>query len=151
MEAAGFVDACNHPKVGWYFDVGNVLRYGRPVDWIEALGHRILKIDVKEYSLDKMNTEGPWKGFEVEIGDGDCDWPAVNRALADVGYSGWASVEFPAATATGWRRSRNGRPDIDVDLAALILLAAAQSHPSPLHRLMKLGVISSKSSGGIIP
>ncbi len=95
LQAAAFVDACNHPKVGWYFDVGNVLRYGRPVDWIEALGHRILKIDVKEYSLDKMNSEGPWKGFEVEIGDGDCDWAAVNRALAEVGYSGWASVEVP--------------------------------------------------------
>ncbi|WP_289728219.1 sugar phosphate isomerase/epimerase family protein [Rhizobium sp. S163] len=95
LEAAGFVDACNHPKVGWYFDVGNVLRYGRPVDWIEALGTRILKIDVKEYSLDKMNSEGPWKGFEVEIGDGDCDWPAVNRALSEIGYSGWASVEVP--------------------------------------------------------
>jgi len=68
---------------------------GRPTDWIEALGHRILKIDVKEYSLDKMNSEGPWKGFEVEIGDGDCDWAAVNRALAEVGYCGWASVEVP--------------------------------------------------------
>ena len=95
LEAAAFVDACNHPKVGWYFDVGNVLRYGRPTDWIEALGHRILKIDVKEYSLDKMNSEGPWKGFEVEIGDGDCDWATVNRALAEIGYSGWASVEVP--------------------------------------------------------
>ncbi len=95
LEAAGFVDACNHSKVGWYFDVGNVLRYGRPVDWIEALGTRILKIDLKEYSLEKMNSEGPWKGFEVEIGDGDCDWPAVNRALAEIGYSGWASVEVP--------------------------------------------------------
>jgi hexulose-6-phosphate isomerase len=42
-----------------------------------------------------MNAEGPWKGFEVELGDGDCDWPVVNRALAATGYSGWGSVEVP--------------------------------------------------------
>ena len=95
LEAARFVDGFEHAKIGWYFDVGNVLRYGRPADWIEALGHRILKVDVKEFSLDRMNSLGPWKGFDVELGDGDCDWPAVNRALAAVGYSGWASIEMP--------------------------------------------------------
>jgi hexulose-6-phosphate isomerase len=95
LEAADFIDRFNHPKLGWYFDVGNVLRYGRPTHWIEALGKRILKIDIKEYSLEKMNSEGPWKGFNVELGEGDCDWAAVNKALADVGYSGWASIEVP--------------------------------------------------------
>lgn len=113
LEAAAFVDACNHPKVGWYFDVGNVLRYGRPSDWIEALGSRILKIDVKEFSLDKMNAQGPWKGFDVELGDGDCDWPTVNRALAAVGYSGWASVEVP-----GGNRARLAEIKRRVDLIA---------------------------------
>lgn len=95
LEAARFVDGFESPKVGWYFDVGNVLRYGRPAHWIEALGQRILKIDVKEFSLERMNSLGPWKGFDVELGDGDCDWATVNRALAAVGYSGWASIEVP--------------------------------------------------------
>jgi len=95
LEAADFIDRFDHPKLGWYFDVGNVLRYGRPTHWIEALGKRILKIDIKEYSLEKMNSEGPWKGFDVELGEGDCDWAEVNRALTDVGYSGWASIEVP--------------------------------------------------------
>ncbi|MGV1760150.1 sugar phosphate isomerase/epimerase family protein [Rhizobium sp. A22-96] len=95
LEAADFIDRFNHPKLGWYFDVGNVLRYGRPTHWIEALGKRILKIDIKEYSLEKMNSQGPWKGFDVELGEGDCDWAAVNKALSDIGYSGWASIEVP--------------------------------------------------------
>lgn len=95
LEAARFVDTFDHPLVGWYFDVGNVLRYGRPAHWIEALGPRIRKVDIKEFSLAKMNAEGPWKGFDVELGEGDCDWPAVNRALAASGYSGWASAEVP--------------------------------------------------------
>jgi len=95
LEAAAFVDSFNSKAIGWYFDVGNVVRYARPAHWIEALGPRILKVDIKEYSLAKMNAEGPWKGFDVELGDGDCDWPSVNRALAEVGYSGWCSVEVP--------------------------------------------------------
>jgi len=95
LEAARFVDEFDHPLVGWYFDVGNVLRYGRPTHWIEALGQRIFKVDAKEFSLEKMNTEGPWKGFDVELGEGDCDWPAVNTALAAIGYSGWVSAEVP--------------------------------------------------------
>lgn len=95
LEAADFIDRFNHPKLGWYFDVGNILRYGRPTHWIEALGKRILKIDIKEYSLEKMNSAGPWKGFDVELGEGDCDWAAVNKALSDIGYFGWASIEVP--------------------------------------------------------
>ena len=100
LEAALFVDQFAHASAGWYFDVGNVLRYGRPTHWIEALGPRILKVDLKEYSWTKMHAEGPRAGFDVALGDGDCDWPAVNRALADVGYSGWASVEVPGGDRT---------------------------------------------------
>lgn len=95
LEAAHLVDGFEHPRLGWYLDLGNVVRYGRPTDWIEALGSRILRLDVKEYSLARMNREGPWKGFEVELGDGDIDWAAINRALTTVGYSGWVSVEVP--------------------------------------------------------
>ena len=95
VEAARFVDEINHPLVGWYFDVGNILRYGWPEHWIEALGKRIMKIDIKEFSRKKQQDEGLWKGFDVELMDGDCNWPVVNKALAKVGYSGWGSAEVP--------------------------------------------------------
>lgn len=95
IEAARYVDEFNHPLIGWYFDVGNILRYGWPAHWIEVLGKRIFKIDIKEYSLKKMNEEGLWKGFGVELLEGDCNWPAVNAALQKVGYSGWYSAEVP--------------------------------------------------------
>lgn len=93
VEAARYVDEINHPLLGWYFDVGNILRYGWPVHWIEALGKRIMKVDIKEFSLKKMQEEGLWKGFGVELMEGDCNWPEVNKALAKVGYSGWGSAE----------------------------------------------------------
>ncbi len=93
IEAARYVDEINHPLVGWYFDVGNILRYGWPVHWIEVLGKRIMKLDIKEFSLKKMQEEGLWKGFGVELMEGDCNWPEVNKALTKIGYSGWASAE----------------------------------------------------------
>ena len=93
MEAARYVDQFESPWIGWYFDVGNVVNYGWPEQWIRILGKRILKLDVKEYSRKKRNDEGLWKGFQVEIGDGDCDWPAVRAALEEIGYRGWATAE----------------------------------------------------------
>ncbi|WP_225865707.1 sugar phosphate isomerase/epimerase family protein [Dyadobacter aurulentus] len=93
LEAARYVDEFKHPMVGWYFDVGNVLRYGYPVSWIEALDKRILKLDLKEFSFKKQNDLGLWKGFDVEFMEGDCNWAEVNKALTKIGYSGWASAE----------------------------------------------------------
>lgn len=95
LECARYVDEINHPQVAWYFDVGNVVRYGWPEHWIEVLDKRIVKLDVKEYSRKKQFDEGAWKGFDVEFLEGDCNWPAVNAALRKIGYSGWASAEVP--------------------------------------------------------
>lgn len=95
LEAARYVDEFESPMVGWYFDVGNVIRSGWPEHWIRALGKRIVKIDVKEYSREKRDKQGLWAGFKVELLEGDCDWPAVMKSLRDVGYSGWFTAEIP--------------------------------------------------------
>lgn len=96
LEMARFIDEMESPSVGAYFDVGNVVRFGWPEHWITILGNRIGKLDIKEYSRKKERDEGLRKGFQVEIGEGDCDWPAVRRALTDIGYtSGWATAEVP--------------------------------------------------------
>jgi hexulose-6-phosphate isomerase len=93
LEMARFIDEIDSPAVGVYFDVGNVVRFGYPEQWIRILGSRIGKLDIKEYSRDLQRNEGLWKGFNVEIGDGDADYPAVREALAEIGYEGWATAE----------------------------------------------------------
>ena len=95
LEAARYVDEINHPLVGWYFDIGNILRYGWPEQWIEILNKRIMKLDVKEYSRKKQNDEGLWKGFDVELTEGDNNWPVIIQALEKINYNGWASAEVP--------------------------------------------------------
>ena len=94
LEAARYIDTFEDDMIGWYMDVGNLVRYAWPDQWIRILGSRILKVDIKGYSRKKQVEEGIWKGFEVEIGDDDCNWSAVNNALQAAGYSaGWGSAE----------------------------------------------------------
>ncbi len=93
LEMARYIDEIDSEWVGVYFDVGNVVRFGWPEHWIAALGPRIHKLDIKEYSRDKQNKEGLWKGFQVEIGEGSVDWAAVRKELVKINYSGWATAE----------------------------------------------------------
>ncbi len=94
LEEARYIDEIDSAFFGAYFDVGNIVRYGWPSHWIAALGERIGKLDIKEFSRQKMNDEGLWKGFNVEIGDGDCDWPEVRAELKKIGFTdGWATAE----------------------------------------------------------
>jgi L-ribulose-5-phosphate 3-epimerase len=86
-----YVDDFQDPTVGAYFDISNMIRFGfPPQEWIRKLGKRMLKFDFKAYKhANFMNGTSPW----VKIGDGDEPWPQVHKALADVGYTGWATSE----------------------------------------------------------
>lgn len=93
LEAARYVDEFNSSAVGWHFDVGNVITYGWPEQWIRILGKRIQKLHIKEYSRKKRDDEGLWKGFDVPFLEGDNNWPRIMKALDDIGYNGWGIAE----------------------------------------------------------
>lgn len=97
VEAKRFLDEIDHPLIGWYFDIGNILRYGWPEHWVETLGNRIVKLHAKEFSRAKMNDEGLWKGFGVDLLEGDVNWPLVMQTVRDTGYTGeWLIAELGA-------------------------------------------------------
>src|SRR5215472_225433 len=93
LEAARYVDEFNSPMVAWHFDVGNIINYGWPEQWIRILGKRIQKLHIKEFSRKKRDDQGLWKGFDVALMEGDDDWPAVMKALDDISYHGWGIAE----------------------------------------------------------
>jgi len=94
VEAKHFLDEINHPLIGWYFDVGNILRYGWPEHWIKTLNSRIMKLHIKEFSRELMNKEGLWAGFKVNLLEGDNNWPVVMKAVSDINYrGGWITAE----------------------------------------------------------
>ncbi len=99
LEAARYVDAFESAWVGWHLDLGNVINYGWPEQWIRVLGKRIRRLHIKDFSRKKRDEEGLWKGFDVELGQGDAGWPAIMAALDEVGYEGWGSAEVAGGGA----------------------------------------------------
>jgi L-ribulose-5-phosphate 3-epimerase len=88
LEMASYIDEFHSPWIKAWFDVGNVLLYGYPQDWIRTLGKRIVKVHLKDF---KRREDGyAW----VNLGDGDVDWMAVRQAFTEIGYSGSAVTEL---------------------------------------------------------
>jgi hexulose-6-phosphate isomerase len=89
LEMARYVDEFNSPWVKAYFDVGNIVLYGYPQDWIRALGKRIVKLHLKDFRFRNRMAEF------VALREGDIDWIEVHKALGEVGFKGTATVELP--------------------------------------------------------
>ena len=106
IEFARYVDELDSPWVKAYFDVGNVVFYGFPQDWIRTLGSRIAKVHLKDFQLDRPNGKFTWRN----IGEGDIDWLEVRRAFADVGYRGCFTTEVNGGDAA-YLRDLAGRVD----------------------------------------
>ena len=90
LEMASYIDEFQSPWVKAWFDVGNVVLYGYPQDWIRTLGPRIVKVHLKDFKRNKDSYA--W----VNLGEGDIDWAAVREAFAAIHYTGSATVELPA-------------------------------------------------------
>lgn len=89
IEFAQYVDEFDSPWLQAYFDVGNVVIYGYPEDWIRTLGKRINKVHIKDFKRNGYE----WSKLPY---DGDVNWPEVRKALDEVGYEGFGTEEFPA-------------------------------------------------------
>jgi L-ribulose-5-phosphate 3-epimerase len=99
LEFARYVDDFKSPWVKAYFDVGNVLLMGYPQDWIRTLGKRIAKVHIKDFSFKTDPTIKKRVADFTALLEGEVDWPAVHKALADIGYSGTATVELNGGDA----------------------------------------------------
>jgi hexulose-6-phosphate isomerase len=97
LEAARYIDEFESPWIGWHFDVGNIITYGWPEQWIRILNKRIVTLHIKEFSREKANNQGLWKGFDVEFLKGSNNWPVVMKAIDEIGFDGWGISEQPGA------------------------------------------------------
>jgi L-ribulose-5-phosphate 3-epimerase len=90
LEMRDFVDQFRSPRVQVFFDIGNVLGFGYPQDWILTLGPRIKGLHAKN------RWASPRAGRTRVSGllEGDVDWKAVMSALVKVGYRGFISPEI---------------------------------------------------------
>src|SRR2546426_1286595 len=88
LEMAQYIGEFQSPWIQAWFDVGNVVLYGYPQDWIRTLGKSIVKVHLKDFK----RTENGYAW--VNLGDGDVDWPAVRQAFGDIGYAGSVIAEL---------------------------------------------------------
>lgn len=86
---AHFVDSFQSPWIKIYLDLGNHVKYSPPEHWIGVLKERIVKCHVKDFKLARDGHSGEF----VDIRNGSVNWPVVRRALDDVGYRGWMTLE----------------------------------------------------------
>jgi hexulose-6-phosphate isomerase len=93
MEFATYVDSFKSPWVQAYFDVGNVVAFAWPEDWIRTLGKRIKKVHIKDYK-GGPGLFGSRGGNFVNIRDGSINWPEVHKAFAEIEYSSYVTLEL---------------------------------------------------------
>lgn len=90
LEMKAFVDQFESPWLQTHFDIGNVMQFGYPQDWILTLGPRIKRVHVKDYKLSDRFEQGRF----VDLLEGDVDWKEVMAALKQAGYRGFLSPEM---------------------------------------------------------
>lgn len=89
VEMRDFIDQFDSEWLGSYFDVGNVLLYGHPEDWVRTLGKRIAAVHMKDFRASVGNLDG-----FVDLLSGDVDFRSVMVALREVGYEGPYTAEI---------------------------------------------------------
>lgn len=101
LEMRSFVDQFSSPWLQAFFDIGNVMQFGYPQDWILTLGRRLRNIHLKDYKLSTRAEQGRF----VNLMEGDVDWKENMAALVRVGYQGFIGPEYsPDAADSGQLR-----------------------------------------------
>jgi L-ribulose-5-phosphate 3-epimerase len=106
LEFVRYIDEFSSPWIRAYFDVGNVVIFGYPQDWIRTLGQRIVKLHIKDFKFQKRQV-AEW----VPLREGEINWPEVYKALAEIGYTGSATVELDGGNEA-YLREVNRRFDL---------------------------------------
>jgi len=89
LEVRDFLDKVDSEYVGWFFDVGNVVLFGFPEQWIDLLGHRIKKVHFKDFEMDHRTRTYAWP----QLMDGAVNWPKVMAALRRAEYDDYVISE----------------------------------------------------------
>jgi L-ribulose-5-phosphate 3-epimerase len=92
MEFARFCDEVASPRVGLFFDTGNMTIFGYPEHWVRICGKHLMKVHFKDFKR---------QGYEwTPLLEGDVDFPAVMAELRKIGYDDAILSEVDPGTAS---------------------------------------------------
>ena len=86
-----YIDQFESPWVGAFYDIGNHHSKGGAAEWLRALGHRIVKLDVKGHSTERKKN--------CDIFEGDVPWARVQEEIKRINFTGWATAEVSGGGA----------------------------------------------------
>jgi len=92
MEFARFCDEVASPRVGLFFDTGNMTIFGYPEHWVRICGKHLMKVHFKDFKR---------QGYQwTPLLEGDVDFPAVMAELRKIGYDGALISEVAPSIAS---------------------------------------------------
>lgn len=92
MEFARFCDEVASPRVGLFFDTGNMVVFGYPQHWIRICGKHLMKVHFKDFKR---------AGYEWKpLLEGDVNFPACMAELRKIGYDGALLSEVAPSIAS---------------------------------------------------
>ena len=92
MEFARFCDEVASPRVGLFFDTGNMVVFGYPQHWVRICGKHLMKVHFKDFKR---------QGYEwTPLLKGDVRFPEVMAELRKIGYDGALLSEVAPSIAS---------------------------------------------------
>jgi len=94
LEMAQFLDQAASPRVGFYFDPGNMRIFHHSEHWARICGRHIKKVHAKDFSWENRVVQWP------PLLQGQVNFAAVMRELVAAGYDGPLVSEVPPSVAS---------------------------------------------------
>jgi len=94
LEMAQFLDQVGSPRVGFYFDPGNMRIFHHSEHWARICGRHIKKAHVKDFSWENHLVQWP------PLLEGQVNFPAVMKELRSAGYDDALISEVSLAIAS---------------------------------------------------
>jgi hexulose-6-phosphate isomerase len=110
------------PAVGIWFDIGNVVAFGYPEQWLRILGGKpLVGLHIKDFQRGPNDHFGTYDGF-VPLFHGSVNWPAVMKQVAAVGFDDYLITEV----SLGHQPLPEALKELSGQLDVLITLARAK-------------------------
>ncbi len=94
LEMRRFIEEIGSPRIGFYFDPGNMAVFQFPQHWVRALGKHIKRVHLKDWKGRALN--GGW----TPLLQGEVDFPVVMAELRKIGFDGALTSEVSTTDAS---------------------------------------------------